>query len=66
MGMGVARGGREGPRLPWILKISAKKVVFVVSSSDVSESFLSSQSHKPFESESSQSHLKLFRVESES
>jgi len=28
--------------------------------SDVSESFLSSQSHKPFESESSQGHLKIF------
>jgi len=35
-------------------------------SSDVPESFLSSQSHKPFESESSQSHPKFFRVESES
>jgi len=34
--------------------------------SDVSESFLSSQSHKPFESESSQSYPKFFRVESES
>jgi len=34
--------------------------------SDVSASFLSRQSHKPFESESSQSHLNFFRVESES
>ena len=30
------------------------------------ESYLSSQSHKPFESESIQSHQKFFRVESES
>ena len=34
--------------------------------SGMSKSFLSSQGHKPFESESSQSHLKFFRVESES
>jgi len=34
--------------------------------SDVPESFLSSQSHKPFESESNQSHLKIFQVESKS
>ena len=34
--------------------------------SDVPESFLSSQSHEPFESESSQSYLKYCRVESES
>jgi len=33
-----------------------------MASSDVSESFLSSQSHKPLESESSQNHLKFFRV----
>ena len=33
--------------------------------SDVPESFLSSQSHEPFESESSQSNLKFCRVESE-
>ena len=32
--------------------------------SDVPESFLSSQSHKPFESESSQSHYNFFQVES--
>ena len=37
-----------------------------INTSDVSESFLSSQSHKHFESESSQSHLKIFRVESKS
>ena len=30
--------------------------------SNVPESFLSSQNHKPFESESSQTHLKFFRV----
>jgi len=35
-----------------------------LSNSDVTESFLSSQSHKPFESESSQSYLNFFRVES--
>ena len=34
-------------------------------SSDASESFSSSQSHKPFESESSQGHLNYFRVESQ-
>jgi len=34
--------------------------------SDVHESFLSSQSHKPFDSESSQSRLKFFRVRVES
>jgi len=34
--------------------------------SDVPESFLSSQSHKPFESVSNQSHLKNFRVRFES
>jgi len=33
-----------------------------ISISDVSESILSSQSHKPFESELSQGHLKFFRV----
>jgi len=33
--------------------------------SDVPELFLSSQSHKLFASESSQSHLKIFRGESE-
>ena len=38
----------------------------VSSVSDVFELFLSSQSHKPFESKSSQNHLKFFRVESES
>ena len=34
--------------------------------SDVPESFLSSLSHKSFNSESSQSHLQFFRIESES
>ena len=37
----------------------------MVVGSDVPESFLSSQSHKTFESEASQSHLKFFRFESE-
>jgi len=36
------------------------------SSSDVPKSFLSSQSHKAFESTSSQGHLKFFRVRVES
>jgi len=39
---------------------------FAIRFSDVSESLLPSQSHKPLESELSQSHLKFFRVESES
>ena len=34
--------------------------------SDMTESFLSSQSHKPFESEKCQSHLKFYRVRGES
>jgi len=43
--------------------LSTYEIEFVtLAASDVSESFLSSQSHKPFESESSQSHLKFFRV----
>jgi len=37
------------------------KITFV-GFSDVPETFLSSQNHKPFESESSQLHLKFFRV----
>jgi len=41
-------------------------LLYCPQSSDVSESFLSSQSHEPLKSESSQSHLKFFRVESES
>ena len=37
-----------------------------VLASDVPESFLSHLSHKSFDSESSQSHLQFFRIESES
>jgi len=47
-----------------VSRINDTVVPNVANASDVPESFLSSQSHEPFKSESTQNHLKFCRVES--
>jgi len=49
-----------------MLRNDSRSTLARVFHGDVPDSFLSSQSHRPFASESSQSHLNIFRVKSES